>query len=93
MKEYKIVAVLWNDPHIVLRQPVPKTTEDLIFAPTLTVGLLFKKNKDFTVLIHTLERNEDLDEADYTVIFNGCIINIQEYGKIELRKIKTKEAS
>lgn len=87
------MSVLWNDPHIVLRSELPDDDVDsLIFGPTLTVGLLFKKTNDFVVIIHSLERSE-IDEADYTVIFNNCIIAMKEYGSIELREIRQKGAS
>lgn len=90
---YSIVAVLWNDPHIVLRQELPNESLEHLFTPTLTVGILYKKTKDFIVLIHTLERSEGFDEADYTVIFSGCIINIKKYGKIKLAGLRPEGAN
>lgn len=91
-KDYLIVSVIWNDPHIVQREELPATKEDLVFGPTLTVGLLFKRTKDFLVLVHTLERSE-IDEADYTVIFTGCIAAIKEHGTLNLREIRQKGAN
>lgn len=93
MKKYSIVAVLWNDPHIVLRQQLPADNLDDLFTPTLTVGVLYKKTKDFIVLIHTAERYEDFDEADYTVIFSGCVVSIKKYGTIKLTKLRPKGAN
>lgn len=92
-KEYLIVSVLWNDPHIVFKSELPSSDMgDLVFGPTLTVGLLYRKTKDFIVLIHTLERSE-ADEADYTVIFTGCIASIKKYGSIKLRRLRHKGAN
>lgn len=90
---YSIVAVFWNDPHIVLRQELPNDSLDHLWKPTLTVGILYKKTDDFIVLIHTLERSEGFDESDYTVIFSGCIISIKKYGKIKLKNLRPEGAN
>lgn len=91
-KEYLIVSVLWNDPHIVIREEIPANMDSLVFGPTLTIGLLVKKTKDFIVLVHTLERSE-IDEADYTLIFTGCIVAIKEHASLKIRKIAHKGAN
>lgn len=92
-KSYSIVAVLWNDPHILLRSELPGENLDNLIQPTLTVGVLYKKTDNYIALIHTLERSEGFDEADYTIIFSGCIISMKKYGKIKLSSIRPEGAS
>jgi len=92
-KYYPIVAVLWNDPHIVLRSELPGNTLENLITPTLTVGLLYQKTKDYIVLAHTIERSFDIDEADFTIIFSGCIISIKKFGKIKLIKLGPQGAN
>lgn len=92
MHKYPIVAVLWNDPHIMLRSQLPNGTVKDIIVPTLTVGILHEQTDEYVSIIHNLERSEGFDESDYTIIFSGCVVSIQEYGKIKLRKIRPREA-
>jgi len=89
--KYPIVAVLWNDPHIFLREELPD--EDLGITPTLTVGLLYKQTDDYIVLAHTIERTSEFDESDYTVIFSGCIVSMKKFGNLKLTKLRPKGAS
>lgn len=93
MTKYPIVAVLWNDPHIFLRTELPDEDLQDFITPTLTVGLLYKATDNYIVLIHTAERHSDIDEADYTVIFSGCIISIKRFGKMKLTKLRPRGAS
>ena len=92
LRNYKIVSVLWNDPHIMLRSALPEDDIKEIIIPTLTTGILFNSNDDFVTIIHTLERG-DIDEADFTLIIKGCIIAMQEFGDIELQEIRPKGAN
>lgn len=91
--KYPIVAVLWNDPHIFLRTELPDEDLEDYIIPTLTVGLLYKQTDDYVVLVHTAERQFHLDEGDFTIIFNGCIISMKEFGTIKLTKLRPKGAS
>lgn len=90
---YSMVAILWNDPHIMLRTALPEDSLDHLITPTLTAGILYKKTDDYVIVIHNLERAKDFDEADWTVIFSGCIISIKKFGKIKLKNIRPEGAS
>ena len=83
MKDYKVVAVLWDDHIAFDRVPLPRDPDDAM-TPTLTIGFIHKQTKKTLTLVSDLERYEDRDEASYVVILRSCIRSIKEYGAIQL---------
>ena len=90
MKEYDIVAVLWDDHISFERSTLIKKPESVI-TPTLTVGFLFKETKEALVIVSQVERYDHRDDANFIVILKGCVKGIKKYGKIKLRKIRCRE--
>jgi hypothetical protein len=58
--------------------------------PSLTIGLLYKKTKKFIIVAYNIDRYEEIDEADFIVIFSDSILSLQEHGRIKLRKLRNK---
>lgn len=90
MKDYKIVAVLWED-HIFSTGPLPNKPDKLVDQPTLTIGFLFKETPKVIVVVSEVEPY-DIEQAHYMTILKSTIVGIQEYGTIKLRKFKTQGA-
>jgi hypothetical protein len=90
MKEYDIVAVLWDDHIAFERSPLIKKASKII-TPTLTVGFLFKETKHSLIIVSNLEKYKDRDEANFIVVLKGGVRGIKRYGKIKLRKIRCRE--
>lgn len=85
MKEYSVVAVLWQDHYFITRQSLPKNPDDLLI-PTLTVGLLVDETDTVVVIAAEIERYPDKDDATYTVIVKNSIIGeIKTFGKLKIR--------
>lgn len=89
LKEYPIVAVIWEDHSKFTERELPPT-EDIseYIRPSLTLGLLFKKTKRYIIIVQHLDRYEDVDEADFMIIYKSTILGIKEYGTIEIDEIK-----
>ncbi len=88
MKEYPIVAVLWEDHTTFSRRELPKNSDlSQYIRPSLTIGLLYKKTRKYIIVCHHVDRYEELDEADFIVIFKSAILSIKEYGKIEVSNL------
>jgi hypothetical protein len=89
MKEYPIVAVLWEDHTNFSRRELPKNSDlsDYI-RPSLTLGLLYKTTKKFIVVVNHVDRYEDTDESDFMIIFKDAILSVQQYGAIKIKKLK-----
>ena len=90
MKEYDVVAVLWDD-HISFERATLIKNPKSVLNLTLTVGFLFKETKDAIIVVSQLEKYEHRDDANFIVILKGCVKGIKRYGKIELRKIRCRE--
>lgn len=87
MKDYKVVGIFWQD-HTAYSQVNPKSLSiKKALRPTLSIGLVFKETENEIVLISSLERYANRDEADFMIILKGTILSMKEYGTIELRKI------
>lgn len=87
MKNYKIVAVLWDDHVYVDRDKIPKNPDDEIMT-TLSIGILYKQTKKSLTLINSIERYDNRDDASYTIILRSTIQGIQDYGEIELANLR-----
>lgn len=83
MKEYKVVAVLWDD-HIAVDRAALSKNPDEIITPTLTIGFIHRQTRKTLTLVSDLERYSEHDSASYIVIIRSCIRSIREYGSIEL---------
>jgi hypothetical protein len=89
MKEYPIIAVLWEDHSSFSRRTLPKNNDlSEYIRPSLTVGLLYKKTRKYIVVVSHIDRYEDVDEADFNIIYRSAILGIQEYGTIKVDKLK-----
>jgi len=89
MKEYPIVAVLWEDHTTFSKAPLPKN-QDLsqYIRPSLTIGLLYKKTRKFIVIVSHVDRYEDHDESDFTIIYKSAILSVKEYGTIKIDRLQ-----
>ena len=88
MKEYKVVAVLWDD-HITFQRTALLKHPDEIIKPTLTIGFIYKSTKKTLTIVSDLERYLDHTDASYMIILKATIRSIKEYGTIELESITT----
>ena len=88
MREYPIVAVLWQDHIKYDRMPVFENPDDGLINPTLTVGILFRKSKKTFLVIHDIERYHEHDDASFTVILRNAIVSKKKYGMIKLSKLR-----
>lgn len=88
MKEYKVVAVLWDD-HITFQRTVLLKHPDEVIKPTLTIGFIYKDTKKTLTVVSDLERYSDHTDASYMIILKSTIRSIKEYGKIQLDSITT----
>lgn len=87
MKEYDIVAVLWDD-HISFDRSTLIRNPRTVITPTLTIGFLYKETKDALIIVSNVERYSERDDVNYLVILKGCVQGIKRYGKIKLKKIR-----
>lgn len=87
MKEYSIVAVLWEDHTRVERESLPDDPDKVVI-PTLSVGIIMQETKKVIVLVSNIERYVDSDDCNYLIIYKGSIIGQQDYGTIKLAKMK-----
>jgi len=81
---YKVVAVLWNDHLGVHRGEIPKNPDATLLNPTLTIGALIRKTRNSITILSELEHYGDRDEGSYVIILKSTVIQIKEYGEIEL---------
>jgi len=88
MKNYKIIAVFWEDHiHIDRSQMLDKPSSAFVM-PTLSVGILYKEDGKALILVSDIERYEDRDEASYTVILKSTIVNRKVFGNIKLKSLR-----
>ena len=85
MKEYHIVAVLWND-HIRFERAVLPKNPDKVFKPTLSVGILLDETDTSLVIGSDIERYDHHDEVTYTVILKATVESVKRYGTIKVNK-------
>jgi hypothetical protein len=83
VKEYKVVAVLWDDHTTFERTTLIKNPESVL-KPTLTVGFIYKKTAKTLTVVSDLEAYTDHTDASYVVILRSTIRSIKDYGTIEL---------
>lgn len=88
MKGYPVVAIFWEDHYQCIRSPIPKNPDEIIYRPTLTVGLLLSETDKTVLVASDIERMEDADQATYTVILKSDIVGIKKYGKLKLENIR-----
>jgi hypothetical protein len=88
MKGYPVVAIFWEDHYQGIRSPIPKNPEEVIYRPTLTVGLLLSETEKCVLVASDIERMEEGDQATYTVILKTDIVGMKKYGKIKLENIR-----
>lgn len=87
MKEYSIVAVLWEDHAKVDRSSLPKNP-DAAVETTLSIGIIAKETEKTLVLVSDIERYDDRDDCTYLILYKAAILSTKVYGKIKLRTIK-----
>lgn len=87
MRKYKIVAVLWEDHTRFTSSPMTNDPDGAII-PTLSVGILYKTTEKSYVIISDIEKYDNRDDATYTIIRKPAIISQQDYGEIELEKLR-----
>lgn len=86
MRKYKIVAVLWEDHQQIIRSKMVDDPDNHVI-PTLTVGILYKNSKKTYVIVSDIEKYEDRDDANYTII-RKPVLSVKEYGDIELEELR-----
>lgn len=92
MRDYPIIAVLWEDHTTFSRRELPKDSDlSNYIRPSLTIGLLYKKTRKYIILVSHVDRYDSHDEADFIVIFKDAILSIQEYGKIKIERLNEGE--
>lgn len=89
MKEYPIIAVIWEDHTAFTRAKLPQNNDlsDYI-RPSLTLGLLYKKTKKYIIVVSNIDRYEEGDQADFIVIFKDAILSTKEYGTIKINRLR-----
>lgn len=87
MKEYDIVAVLWED-HIQFSRTAFVKNPDKAIIPSLSVGILYKETKKTLTIISNIERYQEHDDVDYMVILKSTVVSVKKYGLIQLRQIR-----
>lgn len=88
MKEYPIIAVLWEDHSAFSGRELPKDNDlSQYIRPSLTIGLLYKKTRKYIVVTHHVDRFEDEDKADFTIIYRDAILSMHEYGTIKIDRL------
>ena len=87
MREFPVVAVLWEDHISYHREEIFKNPEDGLIKPVLSVGILYKKTKKTLLLVSDIERYMDHDEASFIIILRSTVVSIKKYGTIELSKL------
>lgn len=92
MKGYKIVAVLWEDHISKIGVEIPFNPDEVFEMPTLTAGILLRETEKSLLIAHDIERLEDIDSSIYTVILKSTVINMKEFGIIEIEELRWKEA-
>jgi hypothetical protein len=85
MKEYSIVAVLWEDHTAASRTTLPKNPEKFITS-VLSVGVVLEETEKVLVLVSEIERYDERDDASYIVILKSTILNRKTFGTLKLRK-------
>lgn len=83
MKEYKVVAVLWDDHIAFDRAPLTRNPDEVL-KPTLTIGFIYKQTKKTLTVVSDVESYTDRKDASYVVILRQAIRSIKEYGTIKL---------
>lgn len=92
MREYPIVAVLWEDHTTFSRRELPKNSDlSQYIRPSLTIGLLYKKTAKFIVIVSHVDRYEDHDESDFIIIFKDAILSMEKYGSIKIDRLSEGE--
>lgn len=87
MKEYDIVAVLWED-HIQFSRTSFIDDPDKAIIPSLSVGVLYKDSKKTLTIVSNIERYQEHDDVDYMVILKNTVVSVKKFGSIKLRKIR-----
>lgn len=88
MKEYSVVAVLWQDHWGATRTALPVNPEEVLL-PTLTVGLLVQETETLIIVVSDIERYDDRDDVTYTAIVKKAICGkVKTFGKLKIRKIR-----
>lgn len=87
MSLYKVVATLWEDHTTYRGAELPDKLDEIII-PSLTVGILFKETDRYQVIVSHIERFDDNDLSDYTIILKGSIVSTKEFGEVELKKLR-----
>jgi hypothetical protein len=85
MKEYSLVAVLWEDHTAANRDILPKNPDNFI-TPVLSVGLILEETEKVIVLASNIERYAERDDVSYIVIIKSTILSRKVYGSLKIRK-------
>lgn len=85
MKEYSLVAVLWDDHTAASRTSLPKNPDKFIVT-VLSVGLILEETEKVIVLASDVEKYSDRDDVSYIVIVKSTIISRKIYGTLKLKK-------
>jgi hypothetical protein len=83
----QIVAVLWDDHVYVDRDKIPRNPDEELI-PVLSVGVLYKETEKALILVNSIEKYDDRDDASYTIIIKSTIQGIKEYGEIEIDNLR-----
>lgn len=87
MKDYDIVAVLWED-HIQFSRTTFVNNPDKAILPSLSIGVLYKETKKTITIVSNFERYHEHDDVDYMVILKSTVLSVKKFGSIKLRKIR-----
>lgn len=87
MSQYKVVVALWEDHTVFREAELPNKLEEAII-PSLTTGILYKETDRYVVIVSHIERFENHDESDYTIILKGSILSMKEFGEVEIKKLR-----
>jgi hypothetical protein len=85
MRDYSLVAVLWDDHTAASRTNLPKNPDKFI-TTVLSVGIILEETDKVIVLASEIERYDERDDVSYIVIIKSTIISIKKYGSLKIKK-------
>ncbi len=87
MKEYPVVAVIWED-HVQFSRTGLLSDPDKSIMPSISFGALYKETEKTITIVSNIERYAEHDDADFMVILKSTVVGVKRFGKIKLRKLR-----
>lgn len=85
MRDYSLVAVLWEDHTGASRTSLPKNPDKFIIT-VLSVGLIIEETDKVIVLASEIEKYDDRDDVTFIAIIKSTIISTKKFGSLKIKK-------